>query len=360
MSGWNPILIPLLAFLVGVVETSAQRPPDVLDAYVEAEMAARHIPGLALAVVEGDRVVYARGYGLADVANAVPVTDSTAFLIASVTKTFAAAAVLMLVGEGRVALDAPIGRYVPDLPDVWRPATVRQLLQHTSGINSFSEHGAPPCPAPCAPDRARATRDVLAEVSCLPLDFVPGADWSYSNTGYLLLGLLVEAASGQSFETFLRDRVFAPLGMASTRMLDAEAVVPRLARGYSWDGAGFRNAPELGGAVEFAAGGLVSTVHDLGRWAAALGSDRLLPPATWAEAWTPAPGSDGAYGMGFALRDVVGRRHVGHTGGGPGAATALAHFPDDGLSVIVLTNAAQPPFTIRDLAGEIASFFFVE
>jgi CubicO group peptidase (beta-lactamase class C family) len=330
---------------------------DSLDRFMRAQMAARHLPGAALAVVRGGRVLHARGYGSADLAHGVPATDSTVFLVASVTKTFAAVAALMLVEEGRVALDAPIGTYVRDLPAAWRPATVRQLLQHTSGISSITDHARPPCPSAYAPDRARSTRDVLAEVGCLPLGFAPGTRWSYSDTGYLLLGLMVESVAARPFEGFLRERVLAPLGMASTRMLDAEAVVPRLARGYAWDGSAFRNAPELHGTVEFTGGGLVSTVHDMARWAAALGSERLLRRETWALAWTPAPVGDAAYGMGFALRPVAGMRHVGHTGGGPGAATALAHFPDEGLSVVLLTNGAQPPFTMRDLAGEVAGFF---
>lgn len=342
----------VLALLAALAPAVTAQPADTLDAFVVREMTARHIPGLALAVVRNGRTVLARGYGHADLAHGVPVTDSTAFLIASVTKSFTAVAVLMLVEDGRVGLDDPVGQHVPDLPAAWQPATVRQLLQHTSGINSFTEHDAPPCPAPCAPDRVRTPRDVLAEVACLPLDFAAGTDMSYSNTGYVLLGLLVEAVSGQPYEAFLRERILAPLGMARTQMLEASAVVPRLARGYFWDGAGYRQAPELGGGVEFASGGLVSTVHDLARWAAALGAARLLRPETWAMAWTPATGAP--YGMGFALRELAGHRHVGHTGGGPGAATALAHFPDDGLTVIVLTNAAQPPFAIRDLAGTLA------
>ncbi|HLT46428.1 MAG TPA: serine hydrolase domain-containing protein [Rubricoccaceae bacterium] len=351
-------LVPLLSLVVLAAPALAQPARfDTLDRFVEAEMAARHIPGLALAVVQDGAVVYARGYGFADLAHHAPATDSTAFLVASVTKTFTAVAVLMLVEEGRVDLDAPIGRYVSDLPEAWQPATVRQLLQHTSGISSLTAHDRPPCPSVCAPDRVRTTREALAEVACLPLDFAPGTGWSYSDSGYLLLGLLVEGAAGQSYEGFLRERVFGPLGMTSTRMLDAEAVVQRLARGYAWDGAAFRNAPELGYGVEFSTGGIVSTVRDLARWAAALGSDALLQPATWAEAWTPVPVGDAVYGMGFSLRPLGDRRHVGHTGGGSGAATALAHFPDDGLSVIVLTNGAQPPFTIRDLAAGIVAFF---
>jgi len=353
--------LSLIALLLGFAVRAQPAPPaDVvgaLDRYVRAEMEARHIPGLALAVVRGDSVVYARGYGFADLAHRVLATDSTAFVIASITKTFTAVAVLSLVEEGRVALDDPIGRRVADLPEAWRGATVRQLLQHTSGINSFNAHDAPPCPSGATLGPGYTTRDALAEVACLPLDFAPGTDWSYSDSGYLLLGLLLETVSGQTYEGPLENRIFAPLGMTSTRLLDAGAVVPRLARGYTWEDGAFRNGPELIGAVEFSTGGLVSTVHDLARWAAALGSPRLLQAATWAEAWTPAPVGEAVYGMGFALRPVEGRRHVGHTGGGPSAATTLSVFPDDGLAVIVLTNADQPPFTIRDVGVGVARLF---
>jgi CubicO group peptidase (beta-lactamase class C family) len=359
------LLAPTLAFsqptarVQGVGNThNVAAPRDALYAYIRDEMAARHIPGLALAVVHEGSVVLARDYGDADLSHHVPVTDSTVFLIASITKTLTAVATLRLVDEGRVGLDDPIGQTVPDLPESWRPVTVRQLLQHVSGVPSFTDYDEPPCETPPPPDvRAYTVRDALAEVSCLPLGFPPGTEFSYSDTGYHLLGLLIEAVTGRPYEQALDDLLFRPLGIHSTRLLDPEAIIPHLARGYTWDGAGFLNGPELSGATEYASGGFVSTVHDMARWAAALGSPDVLRPETWATAWTSGPDPDTPYGMGFSLRPIAGHRQVGHTGGGPSAATVLALFPDDGLAVIVLSNANQPAFSMRELAGGIASFF---
>ena len=322
-------------------------------------MAARRIPGLSLAVVVRGEVVRTGGYGVANLELAAPATDSTAYLIASITKTFTAVATMMLVEEGRVALDDPISRHVPDLPEPWRPATVRQLLDHTSGINSLTEHERPPCGASKL-GRDYTQADVLAEVACLPLDFPPGTAWSYSDTGYFLLGLLIERVAGQTYEGFLRERVFAPLGMDHTRLLSQADLIANRADGYVWADGAYRNGPALSPVVEFSFGGLVSTVGDLARYDIALSSGRLLRAETREAMWTPTPVGEAHYGLGFALRPLNGRRHVGHTGGGPAAATIYARFPDDDVAVIVLTNAGQPPSTIRELAGGVASFFFEE
>lgn len=219
-----------------------------------------------------------------------------------------------------------------------------------------SIHERPPCGA-TAPERDYTQADVLAEVACLPLDFAPGTAWSYSDTGYFLLGLLVEGVSGQTYEAFLRARVLGPLGMDHTRLLDTTDLIANRADGYVWDGEAYRNGPTLNPVVEFSFGGLVSTVHDLARYDAALAAGRLLRPETLAAMWTPTPVGEATYGLGFSLRPLNGRRHVGHTGGGPAASTAYARFPDDDVAVIILTNAGQPPFTIRELAGGIGAFF---
>lgn len=319
-----------------------------VDLLLEVEMVKRRIPGLAMAIVRHGAVVRATSYGFADLEESRRATPETPFLIASITKTFTSVAVLTLVEEGKVDLDDPIGKYVEQLPQPWRAATVRQLLQHTSGINSFTAHETPPCPTG-AP--ATQPRDAIAEVACLPLDFEPGTAWSYSDTGYLLLGLLIEARSGQSYADALRERIFAPLGMEATHLLGTRAVAAAI--GYE-RGLELRPGPQLEGGIEFASGGLVSTVLDLARWAAALGSPEMLTPATWASAWTPAAAGDAEYGMGFALKPVAGRRHVGHSGGGPSAATVLAHFPDEGVSIILLTNTNQPRLAMRELAERVA------
>ncbi|HZF66573.1 MAG TPA: serine hydrolase domain-containing protein [Gemmatirosa sp.] len=330
---------------------------SLADDVVRRWMAEHHLPGVALAVVREGRVVLARGHGIADIARRTPVRPETPFQIASVTKSFTAVATLMLVAEGRLALDAPVGRYLPELPAAWRPATSRQLLGHTSGIPSISAFERPPCDA----GRAQADYrqgDVLREVACLPLAFAPGERWAYGDTGYYLLGRIIAALTGDTYEAFLRARMFAPLGMADTR-LQRRPPLPDVAQGYRWAEGRHEPVPPLDPMVDEANGALVSTVHDLARWGAALHTGRLLPAAVRDTMWTPVPVRTGAapYGLGFGLTPFAGRRRVGHTGGGPDCATAFSIFPDDRLTVILLANGELPQGRVQVFANEIAAVY---
>lgn len=317
-------------------------------------MRERHIPGLALAVVVDGRIRLAKGYGVADLELRTPVREDSPFLVASITKMFTATATMLLVQDGKVRLDAPIGDYLDELPAHWRPLTVRQLLAHTSGLGSHSAHDVSPCGP--GPEESRYThQDVIAEIACLPLDFEPGSDWSYSDTGYLVLGLLIERMSGLAYDDFLRRRIFTPLGMASTRLMGPIGVEDGRATGYAWVDGELRRGPVLNRVVEGPSGGLVSTVVDLAKFDGALARGDLLPVPVLMTMWRPAEVGTARYGLGFGLRPVGGRQQIGHTGGGPSAATSFARFPDDGFTVIVLTNAGQPPGTIQELVAGVAN-----
>ncbi len=316
-------------------------------------MERRHIPGLALAVVADGRILFAKGYGFADLELGTPVRADTPFLVASITKMFTAIATMMLVQDGKVRLEGPIGDYLEEIPAHWRPLTPRQLLTHTAGLDSYSAHEAPPCgQGPAA--SAYTQQDVIAEVACLPLDFEPGTDWSYSDTGYFVLGLLIERVSGLAYEDFLRRRIFTPLGMTSTRLMGPMGADDGRATGYAFVDGELQRGPVLSPIVEGPVGGLVSTVTDLAKFDGALARGDLLPASVLATMWQPVPVGKARYGFGFGLRLVGGRPQVGHTGGGPSAATSFARFLEDGLTVIVLTNANQPPGTIQELVAGIA------
>lgn len=325
-----------------------------IDRFIANEMEKRHIAGLSVSVISGGHIRYAKGYGLADVERRIPVSAGTPFLIASVTKMFTAVGTMLLVQDGKVQLDTPVGTYVPDLPPHWRPATVRQLLSHTSGINSFTNHDAPPCGPGTREQANYRQQDVIAEVSCLPLDFAPGTNWSYSDTGYFVLGLLIERVSGLNYEKYLRQRIFKPLDMRFTRLMGPMGVNDGRAVGYRWDGTQLVRGPLLSPVVEGPSGGLVATVRDLAKFDAALGNERLLPQRVLEEMWKPSRVGTAIYGLGFARRPINGRQQVGHTGGGPGAATSFARFMDDDLTVIVLTNTAQRPQSIQEIVGGVA------
>lgn len=324
-------------------------------------MSALHIPGLSLAVVRDGKVIVARGYGLSNLELLVPVTENTVYHLASITKTFTAVAVMKLVEEGKISLADPISKYLSDLPEVWRPVTIRHLLNHTSGISSFANHKSVPCPVKKS-EREYTRADVLKEVACLPLDFAPGERWAYGDTGYHLLGMLIERVSGSDYDQFLRTTIFAPLEMRDTRSNSYSELILHRADGYSRRDDKFRNATLLP-LFEFANAGLLSTVLDMAKFCAALDTEQLLRRATFEQMWTNARLNNGqvvsSYGLGFGLSPFRGRKRVGHSGGGgTGFATAFTRFPEEKVTVIILSNADQEGSSITDMANEIAAYYF--
>jgi CubicO group peptidase (beta-lactamase class C family) len=354
--------ITILAFLFCfLMPALGQNQNAKVDDYVREKMKSRNIPGLSLAIVREGRIVYAKGYGMANLELSAPATEKTVYQLASITKTFTAIATMMLVEEGKISLEEPISKHFSDLPVAWRPVTIRQLLNHTSGISSLAHHKKIPCPVG-KDERDYARADALKEVACLPLDFAPGERWSYGDTGYHLLGMLIEKVSGMDYEQFLKTRIFTPLGMRDTRLNTYTELIPNRADGYSPHEGRFRNA-RLSPLFEFANAGLVSSVLDMAKLDAALYTEKLLKKQTLDEMWTNAKLNNGeivqSYGLGFGLTPFRGRRRVGHSGGGGFVfATTITRLIDDKVTVIVLTNADQGGFLIQEIANEIASFYF--
>ena len=197
---------------------------DSIDAFVSAEMSRQRIPGLSLAVVRHGVLAKAKGYGLASVELAVPATPRTVYQSGSVGKQFTAAAVMMLVEKGALSLDDRIARFLPEAPDAWRDITVRQLLTHTSGMGDYTER--------IDLHRDYAPEELLKFAAAQPLEFPPGQKWSYSNSGYMVLGILIQRVSGQFYGDMLRDRIFKPLGMDTARVISEADIVPNRAAGY--------------------------------------------------------------------------------------------------------------------------------
>jgi D-alanyl-D-alanine carboxypeptidase len=319
-------------------DTSTSTPADKTDTLIQRRMEKRHIPGVSIAIVRDGKLVKAKGYGLANQELSVPATEHTVYQLASITKTFTATAVMMLVEDGKVRLDDKIVDRLRDLPPAWKAVTVRHLLSHTSGIKSYTS----------VKDFSKTARkdygqrELLDLVVKEPLEFAPGEKWKYNNTGYFLLGMLIETVSGKAYGEFLSERIFRPLGMTETRANDLRAVIQNRAQGYSWDGRTLHNGEYVSPTQPFAAGMLVSTVADLVKWDGALGTERLLKRSSLEQMWTPARLNDGTeaeYGFGWALRKVNGHRLIAHDGGIPGFSTQLSRYVDDRLTVIVLTNA---------------------
>ena len=333
----------LFALLLSAPCLSAQQPisiPDTLDRYIEHQMQERRIPGLALAITRNGEILEQRGYGLACVGNDVPVTPETRFALASITKQFTAAGIMMLVEEGRIDLDESITRYLPDAPANWAPVTTRHLLTHTSGLPPIGE-GFSGAEGGIYNRIWTSAEEAYAAARADTLHTRSGERYAYSDVAYFLLGMITQQVSGMPWRDFIRERILEPLEMTDTFVLDQIGVHENLACGYTLrDG----TLTHLHRPWQFELPshfGLFSNVGDLAKWDAALYTDRLLSEASRREMWTPMRLNDGSthpYGFGWEVEERGGHtllRHTGITG------TEIVRLPDDTLSVIVLTNLGR-------------------
>jgi CubicO group peptidase (beta-lactamase class C family) len=331
-----------------------------LHAIVEATMQEGSIPGLALAVAREGQLLVAKGYGYANLEHMVPVTAQTVFKIASITKTFTATAVMMQVEQGRVDLERQIGDYLPGLPASWSPITLRHLLSHTSGIKSYEAL----LPDSWQPDDPY--EQIVRSVAELPLAFPPGEAWGYSNSNYVVLGVLIEQVSGMPYRDFVRQQILLPIGMMETHWNNAAEIVSNRAQGYAWDSETLRdpghpplrNRDKQSAVWDYADGGLLSTVVDLAKWDAVLYTEELLQRSTLDQMWAPARLSDGRaveYGLGWIVKTAEGHRNIGHWGRNPGFIAGMCRFLDDGLTVIVLCNRWKAD--VWPLVSQIGSLY---
>ena len=328
---------------------SAATARDTVDRLIEAEMARAHIPGVSLAVVRGGRVIKARGYGMADLEHSIPVTPETVFKIGSVSKQFLATGIMLLVQDGRVSLDDPVAKYYADAPESWRGITLRHFLTHTSGV---LREGPAFDPLKAQPDSI-----IVRSAFVRPLEFPTGSKYQYCNVCYFTLADIIARVSGKPWDTFLSERVFGPTGMAATRTTTTSQLVRRRARGYAWTDTGYVNAPEY--VALRPSGAFLSTALDLAKWDSVLYEGRVLTRASLEAMWTPVRLTGGGvsqYGFGWQLDSLDGHRQVSHGGALPGFRAQMARFPNDSLTVIVLTNAdgARPD----ELARAVARIYF--
>ena len=327
-------------------------PGDSIDRFVRAEMAREQIPGMSVAVLRGDSVLVERGYGYANLELGVPASDSTVYQSGSIGKQFTAALVLMLVEQGRLRLDDPIVKFLPEGKSRWRGVTVRHLLTHTSGIPDYTD-GAIDL-------RREYTEDRLVHIAAtLPLSFAPGARWSYSNTGYLLLGALIHRATGTFYGALLREWIFQPLGMPSARIISETDLVPNRAAGYRLVKGDVKNQEWVSPSLNTTAdGSLYLSLRDYVRWAVALNHRELPSKGVLDMAWTPAPLNGSGvypYGAGWSLLPQRGYVNIGHTGSWQGFQTSIQRYPEFDLTVVALSNlgGSHPGPMSQAIAGII-------
>ena len=323
---------------------------DSVDHYVRAELARQRIPGMSVVVLRGDSVLLARGYGFANLEHRVPATDSTVYQSGSVGKQFTAAAIVTLAREGRLRLDDPIRKYLPEGARAWRPITIRHLLTHTSGIPDYAD-------STMDYRRDYTEEQMIALAARLPLQFPPGATWSYSNTGYALLGFIIRRVTGKFYGDYLREVTFQPLGMRTARIISESDIVPNRAAGYRLVDGEPKNQEWVSPTLNTTAdGSLYLSVLDLARWTVGLNHARVPDSAGLRESWTPVRLNDGGtypYGFGWMVDEQRGRLRIGHTGAWQGFRTSLQRYPEFDLTVIALANldAALPAAITYGIAG---------
>ncbi len=313
---------------------------------VRAEMQRQHIPGLTLLVSKNGKPIRTEGYGLSNVELNVPAKPESIFQSGSVGKQFTATAVMMLVEAGKLGLEDPLSKYFPGAPASWKQVTVRELLSHTAGFTDY--------PKDFDLRKDYTEEQLLKIVEGIPLAYPPGTSWSYSNLGFLTLGILIHKVTGEFYGDFLQHRIFQPLGMSTTRVISEADIVPNRSAGYRLVKGQLKNQEWVSPSLNTTAdGALYFSILDLAKWDAALYTEKLLKRSSLAQMWTVAPlrngkPNSGHYGFGWFIETDHGHRVIEHGGAWQGFETQISRYVDDGLTVVVLTNleGAKP--------GEIA------
>jgi D-alanyl-D-alanine carboxypeptidase len=335
------VLLSFSSFACAAVSTHPAIDParqTRIDLEVQQLLERHHTPGASVEVIQNGRTVYAAAFGLRDVAHKLPADVHTHYEIGSITKEFTAAAILQLQEAGKLSIDSALAVYLPRAPHA-NEVTLRQLLSHTSGLPDYFDS--------CERAGTPITFDALiGSIAEKPLNFAPGSRWSYSNTGYILLGRVIEVVSGEPYTQYVRSRMLLPAGMSRTYTITDESSLSDMSAAYAPQNGAVAAAPPLDESFAGAAGDLVSTVDDLQKWNAALSSGRIVTPRSYALMTTSATTLDGKatkYGFGFFVDSLEDQPRLGHTGHSCGFAAESEYFPGQDLRIVVLTNAVDGP-----------------
>lgn len=337
----------------------------MIDEYIQNVMTENQIPGMSVAVVKEGKLLLVKGYGTANLEQNVPATEKTVYEVASVGKTFTASVVMMLVEERVIELDRAVAEYLDNLPQAWHSVTVRHILSHQSGLPSYTEVDN------YWTDVIRyrlSQTEIIDLVRDLPLMFEPGEYSSYDNTGYYLLGMMLQQITGKSYADLMQERLFKPLNMTATRMNNPNEIVPHRSSGYHLHKDKLINKPYYSPSVTFSAGGQLSSIEDMVKYERELCNPTLLQQSTLDLMWTHHPPSSrkiwqperyAGYlraGLGWFMPDYQNKRVVAHNGSIVGFASNITRFLDDRLTVILLCNLDK---IIRPdaIAKEIANYY---
>jgi len=336
----SPVCAAIAVLLAAPLVHAAPDPAGDVAARIDQVLSATYkadAPGATVIVVKDGKTLLRKAYGLADVERKLPLAADTPMRLGSITKQFTSTAILMLVDEGRIRLDDDITVYLPDYPTQGKKITIEHLLTHTSGIVSYT--GKPGYAL--AMQKDLTVQQMVDSFKNDPLDFAPGSRYKYNNSGYFLLGAIIEKVSGKTYDKFVEERIFVPLGMTRSAYEGHERDKAPRAQGYTRAPEGFQPSKPISMTQPYAAGSLVSTVDDLARWDAAVSSGKLLQAGSWQRAFTPytlSTGSSTGYGYGWETGTLRGAQMIGHGGGIPGFNSFALRLPAEKLYVAVLSN----------------------
>jgi CubicO group peptidase (beta-lactamase class C family) len=334
----------LLALSLVYLGASAVGAQESVDAFVRAEMQRQRIPGLALGIYRDGKIERIQGYGLANVELDVPVRPETIFQSGSVGKQFTATAIMMLVEAGKIGLEDSILKYFPDGPQAWGPVKVKNLLSHTSGIGEYENEERTKPNGPFYLRLDNTEEDLYKKITQIPMDFLPGEHWRYTNTNYVLLGMMIHRVTGKFYGDFLAERIFQPLGMTATRIISEQDIIPNRSSGYRLVRDQLKNQEWVSPTLNTTAdGALYFNVVDLSKWDAALYTESLLKKSSLNRMWTVVQINDGKlnsgnYGFGWTINQINSHRVIQHGGAWQGFTTYIARYVDDKLTIVVLTN----------------------
>jgi CubicO group peptidase (beta-lactamase class C family) len=346
----SAITIALLLLFTAIAR--AQDPTPKFDEYMNALSGQGRFTGSVLVARDG-KVIFSKGYGLANVEFDVANTPQTKFRLGSITKQFTAAAILLLQERGKLSVQDPICKYVDNCPAAWSEVTIHHLLSHTGGLPNFTSFPdyQPKMMMPVT------LPEMIARFKDKPLDFKPGEKWNYSNSGYFLLGFIIEKAAGESYESFLQKNIFEPLKLTNTGYDHHDTILKKRATGYSLVKGKMVNSAYLNMTQPYSAGSLYSTVEDLFLWNEALHSDKLLSAKSRELMTTPVKND---YGYGLGVQGKSGHKMVSHGGGINGFSTFIARYPDEKVTVVVLRNADYGSPGPGQISSALAAIAFGE
>jgi len=311
----------------------------LIDDFVQDKIQDSQIPGLSISVLKDGQSFYSKGYGIASIENSYSASDDTVYEIGSITKPLTSIAIMMLVEEKQIQLNDTIPTYIQDLPSAWSNITVKQLLNHTSGIKDYTDSDINDWIELASTDHSQ--KEIIEMVSNFPLEFQPGTAWDYSNTGYFLLGMIIESVSEMSYWEFLSSRMFIPLNMNDTQPSgEFNQQSQRKAIGYELINENFESRKVLSASTAFAAGGITSTVLDLEKWYKALIFNQLISQDSLNQIWEQTILLDGTvipYGFGWIASETNNGLEVNHGGNTPGFTSIIYNYADN-ITVIMLMN----------------------